>query len=363
MIEKLEEITNNTTKDLIPLGYKEFLDDLKEKVKKAQLKAAISVNQELIKLYWDIGKSIATIQKTDKWGSKVIEKLCKDLQNSFPGISGFSRSNIFYMKSFYLAYEKVQQAVGQFENLPIFRIPWGHNILLITKVENENQRIWYANMIIQEGWSRYALENMIKSNYFERYGKAITNFEKRLPEPQSHLAQEMLKDPYNFDFIELADNYREKELEQGLIDHIEKFLLELGQGFAFVARQYHIEIGGEDYYIDLLFYHLKLRCYCVIELKNTDFKPEYAGKMNFYLSAIDDLVKRDEDNPSIGMILCKTKNNFKVEYALRDIHKPMGVSEYEISIMKSLPLNLKGSLPTIEELEAEFSKNKYNQEN
>ena len=254
MTEKLEATTSNSRKDFIPLGYKEFLEDLKEKVKKAQLKAAISVNQELIKLYWDIGRSIVNIQKTDKWGSKVIEKLCKDLQNSFPGISGFSRSNIFHMKSFYLAYEKVQQAAGQFEILPIFRIPWWHNVILITRLKDENQRIWYANMIIQEGWSRNALENMIKSNYFERWGKAITNFDKRLPEPQSHLAQEMLKDPYNFDFIELSDNYREKELEQGLIDHIEKFLLELGQGFAFVGRQYHIEIGGENYYIDLLFF-------------------------------------------------------------------------------------------------------------
>ncbi len=354
MIEKLKKDINT---NIIPLGYKDFLNDLKKKIRSSQLKAAVKVNRELIKLYFEIGKTIIKKQKQEKWGAKIIEKLCKDLQNAFPGIAGFSRSNIFYMKSFYLAYEKVQQAAGQFENLPIFQIPWWHNIILITRIKDLKTRLWYANMVIQEGWSRSSLEDMIKTKYSERWGKAVTNFKERLPQEQSNLAQETLKDPYNFDFIELADDYREKELEQGLINHIEKFLLELGQGFAFIGRQYHIEIAGDDYYIDLLFYHLKLRCYCVIELKNTAFQPEHAGKMNFYLSAVDDLVKQKNDNPSIGMILCKTKNNFKVEYALRDIHKPMGVSEYEIKIMESLPNNLKGSLPSIEDIEAEFSKN------
>ena len=357
MIEKLEEGFAKEKTDIIPSGYKDLLNDLKERIRSSQLKAAVKVNQELIKLYFEIGKKIVKKQSQDKWGSKIIEKLCKDLQNLFPGIKGFSRSNILYMKAFYLAYEKVQQAVGQFEKLPIFRIPWGHNIALITRIKDGKKRLWYAEMIIQEGWSRSYLADVIKSNYYKRWGKAITNFQERLPEPQSNLAQETLKDPYNFDFIELADGYREKELEQGLIDHIEKFLIELGQGFAFIGRQYHIEVGKKDYYIDLLFYHLKLRCYCVIELKNTAFQPEHAGKMNFYLSAVDDRIKQKKDNPSIGMILCKTKDNFTAEYALRDIHKPIGIAEYETKIIKSLPENLKGSLPTIEEIEAEFSKN------
>ncbi|MFW9872784.1 MAG: YhcG family protein [Candidatus Thorarchaeota archaeon] len=353
----LKNLKKNVGTNIIPSGYKDFLSDLKEKIRSSQLKAVVKVNQELIKLYFEIGKKIVKKQSQDKWGSKVIEKLCKDLQNSFPGIKGFSRSNILYMKAFYLAYEKVQQAVGQFEKLPIFRIPWGHNIALITRIKDERRRIWYASMAIQEGWSRSYLEDMIKSKYHERWGKAVTNFKDRLPEPQSIIAQETLKDPYNFDFIELADGYKEKELEQGLIDHIEKFLLELGSGFAFIGRQYHIEFRKKDYYLDLLFYHVKLKCYCIIELKNTDFKPEYIGKMNFYLSAVDNLVKQETDNPSIGMILCKTKDNFTVEYALRNIHNPMGVSEYNTKIIESLPQDLKGSLPTIEELEAEFSKN------
>ena len=270
-------------------------------------------------------------------------------------MAGFSRANLFKMRAFYLSYEKVSQAVRQFGELPIAQIPWGHNVLLITKIKNDKERLWYAHMAIEEGWSRRALEDAIASKYFHRHGKAITNFKDRLPESQSQLAQEVLKDPYNFDFLELANGYKERELEQGLIDHIQQFLIELGQGFAFVARQYPLEVDGDDYYIDLLFYHLKLRCYCIIEIKTTSFKPEYAGKMNFYLSALDDFLKRDTDNPSIGLILCKTKKQFTAEYALRDIHKPMGVSQYEGIITKSLPKRFQQSLPSIQEIEAELA--------
>lgn len=339
----------------IPLGFAEVFQELKKKIQEARLSAAVAVNQRLIKLYWEMGKTIFEIQQTQKWGSRDVESLGNELQKAFPGISGFSRSNLFKMRAFYLSYEKVSQTVKQFEELPIAQVPWGHNVILVTKIKDTEERLWYAHMTIEEGWTREALEDAIGSKYFRRHGKAITNFKDRLPEPESHLAQEILKDPYQFDFLELRNGYKERELEQGLIDHIQQFLIELGQGFAFVARQYHLEVDGDDYYIDLLFYHLQLRCYCVIEIKTTSFKPEYAGKMNFYLSAVDDFVKSDEDNPSIGLILCKTKKQFTAEYALRDIHKPMGVSQYEGIITKSLPKRFQQSLPSIQEIEAELS--------
>ena len=339
----------------IPLGFAEVFQELKKKIQEARFSAAVAVNQRLIKLYWEMGKTIFEIQQTQKWGSRDIESLGNELQKAFPGISGFSRSNLFKMRAFYLSYEKVSQTVKQFEELPIAQIPWGHNVILVTKIKDTEERLWYAHMTIEEGWTREALEDAISSKYFRRHGKAITNFKDRLPGPQSQLAQEILKDPYQFDFLELRNGYKERELEQGLIDHIQQFLIELGQGFAFVARQYHLEVDGDDYYIDLLFYHLQLRCYCVIEIKTTSFRPEYAGKMNFYLSAVDDFVKSDADNPSIGLILCKTKKQFTAEYALRDIHKPMGVSQYEGIITKSLPKRLQQSLPSIQEIEAELS--------
>lgn len=341
---------------VLPEGYKKLLEDLKLRIRSSQIKAAVRVNEELIKLYWEIGREIVDRQEKEAWGTQVIERLAKDLQTAFPGIGGFSRANVFKMRAFYLAYEKVSQVVRQFEDLPFLRIPWGHNVILLTKVKDEAQRLWYAEQTLVNGWSRESLEDWIKSDLAKRQGKAITNFVEKLPPPQSRLAQETLKDPYNFQFLSLADGYRERELELGLLDHIQKFLLELGQGFAFIGNQYPIEVGGQDYYLDLLFYHITLRCFVVIDLKNTAFKPEYAGKMNFYLSAVDDKLKHASDHPSIGMILCKTKNNFTVEYALRDIHKPMGVAGYETKIMESLPKNLKGSLPTIEEFEAELAK-------
>ncbi|MDR3625135.1 MAG: PDDEXK nuclease domain-containing protein [Chlamydiales bacterium] len=353
--EKKESSTLSPNKKLIPEGYKKLLDNLKTRIRSAQIKAAIKVNEELIKLYWEIGQEITERQDKQGWGTQVIEHLAKDLQNSFPGVGGFSRTNVFRMRAFYLAYQKVPQAVGQLNDLPVFRIPWGHNAVIIEKLVSTEQRLWYAEQTLINGWSRSSLEDWIKSDLINRQGKAITNFAEKLPLPQSHLAHETLKDPYNFEFLTLADGYREQELEKGLLKHIQKFLIELGQGFAFIGSQYPLEVGGKDYYLDLLFYHISLRCFIVIELKNTDFKPEYAGKMNFYLSAVDDRLKHPTDNPSIGMILCKTKNNFTVEYALRDIHKPMGVAGYETKIMESLPQDLRGSLPTVEEFEAELT--------
>ena len=352
----LDEASEVSSNDIIPQGYRILLEDLKARIRSSQIKAAVKVNEELIKLYWEIGREIAERQEKEAWGTQVIERLAKDLQTSFPGIGGFSRANVFKMRAFYLAYTKVSQAVRQIEVLPIFRIPWGHNVILLTKLKEDAHRLWYAEQAIINGWSRSSLEDWIKSDLINRKGNAVTNFAEKLPEPQSRLAHETLKDPYKFEFLTLADGYREQELEQGLLNHIRKFLIELGHGFAFIGSQYPLEVGDKDYYLDLLFYHISLRCFIVIELKNTDFKPEYAGKMNFYLSAVDEQLRQPSDNPSIGMILCKTKNNFTVEYALRDIHKPMGVAGYETKIMESLPQNLKGSLPTVEEFEAELGK-------
>jgi len=342
--------------------YIRFLDQLKKRVQQAQLKASLAVNSELISLYWEIGKSIVEKQEQEGWGTLVIEKLCRDLQDAFPGLQGFSRANIFKMRAFYLAYTKVSQPVRQFNALPIAHIPWGHNVLIITKIKNVDECLWYAQQTIENGLSRSALEDWIKNKAYKRHGKAITNFAQQLPDPQSRLAQETLKDPYNFDFLTLDAGFRELELEQGLIDHIQKLLLELGKGFAFLGRQYHIEVAGNDYYLDLLFYHVQLRCYCVVELKTTDFKPEYAGKLNFYLSAIDDTLKHSTDNPSIGILLCKGKNKLVAEYALRDIKKPIGVSEYITKTLDKLPKKLQSSLPTIEEIEAELIKSKKTKE-
>lgn len=334
---------------LLPETYKGLLKEIKDKVRSSQLKAAIAVNQEMIKLYWEIGSRLLEKQKNEGWGAKTIEKLAKDLKSSFPDIKGFSKTNLKYMVQFareYPDFEISQQAVGQ--------IPWGHNIALLQKIDNQEERIWYAKKTIENGWSRNVLVTWIENKLFHRQGKAVNNFKQTLPALQSDLAEQTLKDPYCFDFLALRENFEEKELENGLLEHIQKFLLELGAGFAFIGRQYHLEVGGNDFYIDLLFYHTKLRCYCVIELKNTNFKPEYAGKMNFYLSAVDDLVRHPDDKPTIGMILCRVDNRFIVEYALRNITTPIGVSGYEVEILESLPEDLKGSLPTIEQIEQEF---------
>lgn len=363
VVSTKEKIPARRKAAALPKGYKEFVIRLKSKIQTSQIKAVASVNRELIRLYWDIGKDIVERQEIDGWGSKVIEKIAADLQNEFPGVSGFSPRNVWRMRAFYQAYEGLgkflPQAVAEIaENslpLALESIPWGHNIVLLEKLKSEKERLWYAKMIVSEGWSRNGLLDAIKTSWHKRYGKAITNFNERLPNPQSNLARDTLKDPYNFDFLELTREHVEKDVEEGLLKHVEKFMRELGQGFSFVGKQVHLQVSDKDFYIDLLFYHLKLRCFVVIELKATDFKPEHAGKMNFYLSAVDDMMKHPNDNPTIGILICKKKDNYIAEYALRDIHKPIGVAEYETKIVSSLPKKLEGQLPTIESIEAELS--------
>lgn len=334
---------------LLSKGYKELLKDIKERVKSSQLKAAVAVNKELVQLYWEIGRSVLEKQEAEGWGSKVIEKLATDLKAAFPKMKGFSPRNIQYMVTF--AREYADTPITQ---QPVAQIPWGHNTLLLDKINDSSLRVWYAQKTIENGWSRNVLMHWIDSGLHERQGKALTNFDKTLTAPQSDLARETLKDPYNFDFLTLREKFDERELEDGLIEHIQKFLLELGAGFSYVGKQINLCVGDQDFFIDLLFYHLKLRCFVVVELKATEFKPEYAGKMNFYLTAVDEMMKHENDAPTIGLLLCKTKNKVVAEYALRDINKPLGVAEYETKIIESLPENLKGSLPSIEEIEEEL---------
>lgn len=287
-------------------------------------------------------------QEKEGWGAKIIERLAVDLKNEFPDMKGFSPRNLKYMRKFaslYPDFEFVQQAVAQ--------IPWGHTVRLMELVKDAKQREWYIFKIKEHGWSRDILVHQIESGLYHRQGKGVSNFSRTLPSPQSDLARQTLKDPYLFDFLMLENDAEEREIEKQLTHHITKFLLELGAGFAFVGRQYHLEISGNDYYIDLLFYHLKLKCYVVIELKGGKFKPEYAGKLNFYLSAVDDLLKGNNDNPSIGIILCRTKDKVLAEYSLRDINKPIGVSDYKLT--HAIPEEFKSSLPSIEELESELT--------
>ncbi len=283
-------------------------------------------------LYWHIGREILTRQDAQGWGAKVIDQLAQDLRQSFPDIEGISARNLKFMRAFGKAYPNesvLQQLVAQ--------IPWGHNCVLLDKTKDPAAREWYIHQTIENGWSRNVLVHWIESDLYERQGKATTNFTRTLPPPQSDLAVALLKDPYNFEFLTLAADVQERALEQGLLEHVRQFLIELGEGFAFVGQQYPLEVGGEDYRVDLLFYHLKLRCYVVIELKTTAFQPEYAGKMNFYLSAVDDLLRHPADQPSIGIILCKSKNGIVAEYALRDLAKSVGVASYITRLVESLP--------------------------
>ncbi len=330
-------------------SYRDLLGRLKNQIRTAQVRAALAVNQELVVLYWGIGKEILARQKEDGWGTSVIERLAKDLRSEFPEMQGLSPRNLGYMKAFADAWpdESILQA-------PLAKITWYHNLTLLEKVKSREERIWYAEQTIQNGWSRNVLVMQIESGLYRRQGNAITNFQATLPQPQSDLAQQLIKDPYNFDFLTLATKAQERDLERGLLAHLRQFLIELGVGFAFVGSQVPLEVGGEDFRLDLLFYHLKLRCFVVIDLKMTPFKPEYAGKMNFYLSAVDDLYRHSDDKPSIGLILCKTKNRIIAEYALRNTAAPMSISEFRH--LETLPEQLKGTLPTIEEIEAELGK-------
>ncbi|MGJ5630193.1 PDDEXK nuclease domain-containing protein [Nostoc sp. CALU 1950] len=339
------EVSRRDSSDII--GYEEFLTELKTRISSAQLRAAVAVNKELVLLYWQIGRDILNRQHQQGWGAKVITRLAADLQKAFPEMKGFSVRNLKYMRAFAEAYpdEQLVQEV-------LALISWYHNLALLEKLKSPEERLWYVQQTIQHGWSRNVLVHQIESKLYHRQGKATTNFNRTLPQPQSELAQQLLKDPYTFDFLNLGEDFLERDLERALINHIRDFLIELGVGFAFVGSQYHLEVGGEDFYIDLLFYHLRLRCYIVIDLKIEEFKPEYSGKMNFYVSAVDDLLKHPDDQPTIGMILCKSKNKVIAEYSLRDMHKPIGVSVYQLK--DTLPEALQGNLPTIEQLEAEL---------
>jgi predicted nuclease of restriction endonuclease-like (RecB) superfamily len=334
--------------NLLSPAYETFLTDLKDRIHAARTRASLAVNRELVLLYWEIGRDILERQQREGWGAKVIERLAEDLSREFPEMKGLSSRNLKYMRAFAEAWpekEFVQQVVAQ--------LPWGHNVRILDSVKDSKEREWYASKVIEHGWSRPVLLHQIESRLYQRQGKAVTNFQVTLPPAQSDLAHEMLKDPYVFDFLSIGEEAHERDLERELVKHITNFLLELGAGFSFVGKQFHLEVGGEDFYLDLLFYHLKLRCYFVIELKTGPFRPEYAGKLNFYLSAVDDMLRHESDHPSIGLILCKDKNRLIAEYALRDITKPVGIADYRL--VEAIPEELKGSLPTIEELEAELA--------
>ena len=329
------------------VDYLDILDQLKLEIRTARLRATLAVNTELLQLYWRVGTIILKQQQSQGWGAKVIQKLSEDIRKSFPDLQGFSSRNLLYMRQFAAIYP-----APEFTQLPVAQLPWAHQVILLDKVKEKPEREFYIQKAIENGWSRDVLSLQIKSNLYQRQGSSLTNFEQKLPATQSDLAHQLLKDPYIFDFLSLTEDYQEKDLESALTQHITKFLLELGAGFAFVGRQYHLEVGGQDFYLDLLFYHLKLRSYVVIELKKGKFLPEYAGKLNFYLSVVDDVLRTEQDQPSIGLLICQDKNKVVAEYALKNINKPIGVSEYQL--IESIPENLKGSLPSIEELEREL---------
>ncbi len=351
-----------------PENYAALLADIKQRIRNAQTRAMLAVNAELIQLYWELGALIDARQQQEGWGAAVIPQLARDLHNELPEEKGFSERNIKRMLTFYREYaglEFVPQAVAQMDTpskVPqpvalftpelVLAVPWGHHAVLMEKIKDVTTRNWYMRATIENGWSRNVLLMQIDTSAHTRLGQAASNFSLRLPAPDSDLAQQALKDPYLFDFLTLSESFGERELETGLVAHLEKFLLELGQGFAFVGRQYHLDMGEQDFYIDLLFYHLKLRCFVVIELKRGAFKPEYAGKMNFYCSVVDDKLRHRDDKPTIGLILCQEHNRVLAEYALRGMNKPIGVSSFELT--RALPVEMQTSLPSIEEIEREL---------
>jgi predicted nuclease of restriction endonuclease-like (RecB) superfamily len=331
----------------VPADYADWLADIKARVASARQRAALAANAELIRLYWQIGRDILERQARQGWGSKVIERLARDLRAAFPEMKGFSRANLLYMRAFAEAWPEaamVQQTVGQ--------LPWGHNVQLITRIKDRDLRLRYAEQARAEGWSRTTLVLQIRNRLHERQGQAVTNFDARLPMPHSELAHETLKDPYLFDFLGLGDAAHERDIENALVRHITRFLLELGSGFAFIGRQFRLEVEGDEFFVDLLFYHTRLKCHVVVELKATAFKPEHAGQLNFYLAAVDKQIKAPDDKPTIGLLLCRTKNRTVAEYALSGIDKPIGVAEYQL--VRALPEPLVTSLPTVEELESEL---------
>jgi len=364
---------------------KGLLDDIKRRLRASQIRAALSANEEMIRLYWDIGCLIASKQQAEGWGSGVIPRLAVELKNEIPEQKGFSVSNLERMVRFYREYSDClpfpaqpvrelgtgeneaneqrsvnpAQAVPELprtssaDSTPLLSLSWGHQIVLMQKLKDRPTRFWYAGQAVAEGWNRDTLIQQIKSSAHTRQGSAVTNFTNTLPDPQSELAQQLVKDPYIFDFLTISEPFLERELETGLLTHLQKFLVELGRGFAFVGRQHRLEVSDQEFFLDLLFYHLELRCFVVVDLKRGPFKPEYAGKMNFYCSVVDEQLRHAQDQPTIGMILCQTKDRVLAEYSLRDINKPIGVADYELT--RALPENLASSLPSIETIEAELS--------
>ena len=350
--------------------YRQWIVSIKKRIQASQIKAAIAVNRELLELYWFMGQQIIEREESAKWGDGFLKQMSQDLLNEFPEIKGFSHRNLKYMRQWVrfwsgspaigqqlaaqLPDSKGQQVAAQLTSdgkLLAFQIPWGHNMLLLDKLTDPKDAFFYVQKTIANNWSRAVLTHHIESKLHLREGRAINNFAATLPEPESDLAKQLLRDPYNFDFLTLTERHNERELEDGLIEHITKFLLELGAGFAYVGRQYKIEVDGDEYSIDLLFYHLRLHCYVVIDLKVVKFKPEFAGKLNFYVSAVDSQIRTEGDAATIGILICKSKSDIKVEYSLRDLNKPIGVSEYQIT--QNLPEQLRSSLPSIEQIEAE----------
>ncbi|MBF0310987.1 MAG: DUF1016 family protein [Magnetococcales bacterium] len=341
-------MTSTTTLSALPDDYAEWLKHLKREIASSQQRAALVVNSELVQLYWRIGREILLRQEAQGWGAKVIDRLARDLKDSFPDMRGWSSSNLKYMRFF------AQHCPdGKFGQQPADQLPWFHIVILLTKLDNPMDRAWYAAQAVQHGWSRTTLELNIKNQLRLRHGAAVSNFVARLPAPDSALAHDTLKDPYLFDFLGLGDDAHEREIESGLIRHITRFLLELGAGFAFVGRQFRLEVAGDEFFIDLLFYHTRLKRYVVIELKATAFKPEHAGQLNFYLAAVDAQVKAEDDKPTIGLLLCKQQNRLVAEYALSGIEKPIGVAEYQL--LRDLPEMLGRNLPSIAEIEAELA--------
>ena len=357
--------------------YTQLLKQIKQRVQLAQKRAIFSASAEMLRMYWDIGGMLQSYNDEAKWGDKVLEKLSVDLKNEYPSIKGFTSRNCRYMMQFYREYNKeltfVKRPVSQIEcdtkiekpsvsqlqtqkfNLPITHISWAHNVVIMQRVKDIDARYWYMVQTIKNSWSRDFLIEAIKLDYYGKQGALANKFDATLPTVQSKQVKEMLKDPYVFDMLTFDNEYTERDIELGLIKHIEKFLLELGSGFAFMGRQYHIVISDSDYYIDLLFYHVFTHRYVVIELKRGVFIPEYIGKLNFYCSAVDDILCKEGDNQTIGLLLCQNKDKVKAEYALRDVNKPIGISEYELG--QALPEQLRSSLPTIEEIENKLNQN------
>ena len=337
-------------KPRLPESYAALVAEIKERIRGERLRVVLAANAELVLLYWDVGRAILERQNREGWGAKVIDRLSHDLRDAFPDMRGLSPRNLKYMRSFAAAWPDrriVQQVAAQ--------LPWFHNAVLLDKVKDAEARLWYARRAREEGWSRNVLALQIDGKLHQREGMAVTNFAGTLPSGDSDMATEVFKDPYLFDFLGTAAPRTEREIEQALVDHIQRFLLELGAGFAFVGRQVLLEVGNEDFYVDLLFYHLKLRRYVVVELKAVPFDPAFVGQMNLYLSAVDDLLRHPDDQPTIGLLLCRGKNRVIVEYALRGFTKPVGVADWETRLVDSLPDELQGSLPTVEEIEAELS--------